>query len=318
MPFNIGDKVKFNQRFVSGIPEGENNLFTIKCIQRLYNGEYRYYLHDNGDGKYIGTRCPCGKHNYCTADSEIELVESAESIESTGSNKNMELKTYIKKIKVGDKLLINYSGRNVEGVVGRIDYERERFDFCSNDENFDGGGGEIIAGYRNSYIFSFENRDIASVSIIEEKKHKQTRKAYVELKKEAGKIYISFKIPEEIENFFKSVSEEKVKKSSAWFKGEEGVDYYAQPEELETKLTSIDSYVFSDFGSGLIRDGKINVAILRCVGSSKGVKINSDGFSAVSNAELQDYVKRIGMYIKKLWESNISSTTIKSTITFEL
>jgi hypothetical protein len=331
MPFNIGDKVKIKDNYVdkNGLyPDGEENIFTIKCFHRLGINEYRYFLHDNGDGKKSGSVCNCGKHNWVVYENILELVESVDSVKSVEStesievnnnnmNKKLSIEEYKKIIKIGDKIILDYRGiGEVDGEISNISYDKNRFDFCTDNSNFDGGGIKLPM-YKYSYPLEFSS-SIRSITLVKEKKHVQKRNAYVEIKKEGGKMCISFKIPSEIEDFFKSISEGKTKKSGAWFKGEEGVEYYAQPEELERKLTSIDGNVFSDFGSGLIRDGRINVAVLRCVGSSKGVKITSDGFSAVSNAELQDYIKKIGLYIKKLWESNISSTTIKSTITFEL
>lgn len=311
MSFNIGDKVKYIDTSIGNKPKKEDNLFTIKCK----NGE-SYYLHDNGDGNEYGNKCFCGKHNWVAYDGQLELVESIE-VNNNNMNKKLSIEEYKKIIKIGDKIILDWAGiGEVDGEISNISYDKNRFDFCTNNSNFDGGGIKLPM-YKYSYPLEFSS-SIRSITLVKEKKHVQKRNAYVEIKKEGGKMCISFKIPSEIEDFFKSISEGKTKKSGAWFKGDDGVEYYAQPEELERKLTSIDGNVFSDFGSGLIRDGRINVAVLRCVGSSKGVKITSDGFSAVSNAELQDYIKKIGLYIKKLWESNISSTTIKSTITFEL
>ena len=231
--------------------------------------------------------------------------------------KSMKLIEYKKIAKLRDKIRIIRNGRTIEGICGGLGgkIHSQYFYFWQNEK--DGNSNRDPQGeYKYSFAYSWE--DNFEVELLTDKTFTKKRKAYIEITKETGKIYISLKIPTEIEDFFKNISEVKSRTSETWFQKDKGVEYYSQPKELEKKLTEIDEYVFSDFGSGLMRDNLINVAILRTIGCSKGVKIHSDGFSSLTNADLQDYVRRLGLYIKRLWESNISSTKIKSVITFEI
>lgn len=226
--------------------------------------------------------------------------------------KKMNIKNYKEIAKIGDKIKIEISGVIAEGIIKKINSNSIEF---LNNEFSSGLRGE--KGYKYNYPISFDTN--FEIEVLTDKKFTKTKKAYVEITKEIGCIYLSIKIPSEVEDLFKSMSKNNIKKSNAWFdKDNIGIDYYAQPEELERKLVEIEKEVYSDFGSGLMRDNYINVAVLRCVGASNGVKIHSEGFDSLSNADLQDYVRRIGLYIKKLWETNITTTKIKSIISFEL
>ncbi len=229
--------------------------------------------------------------------------------------KFMKLSEYKKVAKVGERIIVKLISFEAEGEVG--DINPSGFYFLNNDPRIS-GGHKIPKGspYQYSYFFDFNDTSV-TVKIMENKTTKK-RKAYIEITKETGNIFINLKIPLEIEEFFKSVSGGETQESNAWYSKGKGVIFYKQTKEIEKKLTDIEDYVFSDYGSGLMRDNFINVSILRSVGASKGIKINSKAFSSFTNADLQEYVRRLGLYIKKLWESNISSTKIKSVITFEI
>jgi hypothetical protein len=275
------------------------------------------------DGEIAGTIDKCnyiaqeyhihwdnGRDNNSYVESDLELI-------TEHSSKKMKLSEYKKIIKVGDKLKINWKGKISEIEVAKIELTHNQFYALSNETRFD-GGWHLEEGTNYKYSFCSNFSDSIEVELISDKVFTKKRKAYVEITKEVGKIYISLKIPSEIEEFFKGNAGGETQVSEAWFSKGGGVPFYKQPKELDKKLVELDSYIFSDYGSGLIKGDKINVAVLRSVGVSKGIKIHSEGFSGFTNAELQDYVKRLGMYIKTLWESNVSTTKIKSVITFEL
>lgn len=298
--FKIGDKVRAT---IKG-----GNGYAITC-----DGWEGVIKSVEGENIWVfGKDCPT-KDGFEVNSKYFELIQD----DVKPSWKKMNLKDYKKIAKVGDKLIITYSDINpnvVEGINGEM--INNRFAFWQN--YWEGSYiSNLPKDYKYSHVINFQENNV-SVELLTDKIFTKKRKAYVEITKEVGKVYISLKIPQEIEDFFKDTSEGKTQTSEAWFKKGVGIEFYKQPKELEQKLTEIDSYVYSDFGSGLMKNGKINVSILRSVGISKGIKIHSNGFSGLTNADLQSYVKRLGLYIKALWESNISTTKIKSVITFEL
>ncbi len=153
----------------------------------------------------------------------------------------------------------------------------------------------------------------------EDKRPKVKKKIYITLEKDAMGISISLKIPEEIEEYYKSLSKGELQLSKGWFlKKGSGAPFYKLNEDALRNEKRIDSDTFSDFGNGLLRNDDINTAILRTVGASEGIKITSEHFSSVNNIDLEYYVKRLGSFTKRLWETSISKKVIKSVITFEI
>lgn len=151
------------------------------------------------------------------------------------------------------------------------------------------------------------------------KKAKDKRKMFITLENDVEGVVIHIKVPDEIEHYYKSISHDEKQQSINWVDAQtgKGVSFYKLRLELNEAERKIERDVFSDFGNGILRNDAINTAILRVVGISKGIKIKGKGFN-VNNVELEYYVKRLGLFVKKLWETSISKRTIKSVITFEL
>jgi hypothetical protein len=239
-------------------------------------------------------------------------------VSSKTTSKKMKLSEYKKIAKIRDRITVMVDQKPISGLCGCKNgkLDNDYFYFWQNE--LDGNHNTDPKGeYRYSYPFMWNDNNEVEVEGSGKLQTKK-RKAYIEITRETGEIFISLKIPSEIEEFFKTTSNGDVQQSEAWFQKDKGVMFYKQPAELEKKLLEIDDYVFSSYGFGLMKNGKINVAILRSVGVSKGIKIHSKGFESFSNADLQDYVRKLGLYIKILWESNVSTTRIKSVITFEI
>jgi hypothetical protein len=149
---------------------------------------------------------------------------------------------------------------------------------------------------------------------------------HIELERDNGNIAIKIKAPKELEDFFKKVSEDKTAKSIYWKNGVgEGQDFYEVSEEYKETMEKClvnESYI-DNYGNGLLGGDryarKINIAPLRTKGLSEGyVVLKSDKFENISNLELEDYIRSLGRITKKLWETLINKTNIKSKITFEL
>jgi len=155
------------------------------------------------------------------------------------------------------------------------------------------------------------------------------KKIYINLEREAGNICIKIKAPKELEDFYKKVSNSEVQQSTYW-KDENGVGqkFYKLSAEyrdlIEKALGSRQSGNYIDeYGNGLVMvqsyNNKYNIAPIRTVGISSGyVCLKSERFEQISNLELEDYIRELGQAVKKIWETLINKTKIKSVITFEL
>jgi hypothetical protein len=239
----------------------------------------------------------------------------------------MNIQEYKKIAQIGDIIETNADGDNVR-------YERD-----DNDNETD---NEIWEKYEitkiTDYYFLCKNDDyadwrinwdneLATINLItsaikepDKTSTKKTKKrqSYIELENHNGTTIISIKLPKELEEYFKNTSENKTKTSKNWkLENNEPALFYLLSDKLDQTERSIDKQTFSDYGDGLIKGDKINTAILRTIGTNKGVKIKGN-FGASNNIDLEYYVKRLAMFIKVLWETSISKKKVKSTITFEL
>lgn len=309
---------------VESIETNKTNMLKKGDRVKLISDHYGDYANNpvwgGSQGKIMGIYMGTGSVDWDNGRSnnyDDKYLEKLEKVEEVKINKkNMTFKQYKKIAKIGDKIILDYENKHAEGLVG--DMGITYITFWSNEAKLNGG---IKPPASSGYDYGWKIPDHATlqINLVEEKKFTKKRKAYVEITKESGKVFVNLKIPEEVEQLFIDTSAGETQQSNAWFdKNQKGIIFYKQPKELENKLCEIDEYVYSDFGSGLMKDNYINVSILRTVGVSKGIKLYSKGFSSLTNADLQNYVKKLGVYIKKLWESNISSTKIKSVITFEI
>lgn len=220
------------------------------------------------------------------------------------------LKKYKKIIKEGDMIKTNCHG----GLEGKVREVRGR-SFIIQD------------GAKGNYELFFEDSDashyieIANGLVIKKEKTvvaKEKRKIFITLEKTRTGIAISLKIPEEIEKYYKEVTKGELQQSKSWINAKgEGAQFYMLNDLLKESERKIDNEIFTDYGDGLIDGERINTAILRTVGASKGIKITSENFNRLNNIDLEFYIKRLGEFVKKLWETSISEKTIKSVITFE-
>ena len=263
---------------------------------------------------------------------DLILITADEII--TPAEKIMNGLEYIKIAKVGDVVRVKTTettvseleGGVIEGHVGEI--EGKMFYLWQN--KISGSQGEkrpTSKGYNYSWGVVFNAS--TKIEVITPADTPATeparltpaikRKVFITIEKQVGKVIVSLKVPDEIEDFFRKASKGVNKTSTNWKTADdEDVKFYNQPSELERQLTALDDYCFSDYGSGLINGSRINVAILRTVGASKKIDITCETFASISNAELENYVRRLGLYIKKLWETAIATTKIKSVITYEI
>lgn len=225
----------------------------------------------------------------------------------------MTLRQYQVTIKKGDKIKLTLSpSKFIIGIVEGLNNRRSSF-FILDD-----------SGYRHEVAFNNDSSIFIEIlGGLEVKKQtkrvKAVRDLYITLEKTKQGIAINLKVPQEVEDYYSNISKNEKEKSESWFSlKKEGAEFYLLTDKLKQMERDIDNDTFTNFGDGLLEGERINTAILRTVGASKGVKITSENFSKVNNIELEFYSKRLGEFVKKLWEAYIAETTIKAHITFEI
>lgn len=147
----------------------------------------------------------------------------------------------------------------------------------------------------------------------------RTKKLEIKLNRIKEKIVVYIKVPAEVEDFFRNLSENKTQTSQYWKNKEgNGQEFYLLTSSYADVI--LDKYLyFSDYGDGLLKDNtKANIAILRTVKASEGVWLTSDRFQAISNLDFEFYIRRLGELTKELWEKYISKKQLKAIITFEI
>ena len=148
---------------------------------------------------------------------------------------------------------------------------------------------------------------------------KKKEKILLNIERKKGKLTLYVKIPKRLEDYFEKASNSITKQSSMW-KNKEGegcMFYELSPEyiQLEQKLSFA---VFNDYGDGLMRHEKINLAPLRTVGASKGIYLFADSFQAIDNVNFEYYIRQLGMCTKGIWEQMIRDKSVKAIISFEV
>lgn len=149
------------------------------------------------------------------------------------------------------------------------------------------------------------------------------KQVIIELDRQADRVSIKLKIPKEIEDYFKSISEADTAKSTKWFYDSElqnGAEFYKNADvykEITDKLSNLGLYVYNDFGDGLVRNKQINIATLRVKGVSEGITLYSDNFTD-TGIDFEFYIRELAVAIKAIWREYISKKTIKAVITYDI
>ncbi len=134
-----------------------------------------------------------------------------------------------------------------------------------------------------------------------------------------GNLAFIITVPKEVEEFYKNASGGATQQSQNWKDANGvGVNFYLIPDTTRKMEKKVNSYNFSDFGNGLLNGDSINTGLLRCVGASKGITVTGEGFGFVTNVEMEFYAKRLGEFVKGLWQIAISPQELKAVITFEI
>jgi len=241
-----------------------------------------------------------------------------------------DLKDYKKVIALGDVIRTNADGdqiidsddhdRAVEGTVVKIEMEANRFYINRAGQQGDKYEVNFNNEYDNDAIF-IDILKKAELGKPEMGVAKKKRKMWIKLDRENGNVVLNLRVPQEIEDYYKTISGGEIQVSSKWsFSDGAPVKFYKLSEEAIKLERRVDNQTFSDYGNGLVDSDYINTAMLRTVGvsSKKGVKIMSKHFNNTSNTDLKYFLDRFGLFVKLLWENSISRKKIQALITYEI
>ena len=144
-------------------------------------------------------------------------------------------------------------------------------------------------------------------------------KILLNIERKKGKLTLYVKIPKRLEDYFSGASANETQQSTTW-QDKEGVGcvFYILSDAHRELETSLSYATFNDFGDGLIRQNRINLAPLRTVGASKGVYLFASNFQAIDNVNFEHYIKQLGLCTKMIWETMIRDKKVKAIISFEV
>ncbi len=180
-------------------------------------------------------------------------------------------------------------------------------------------------------------KDLASLDAkvtetLAHKTPKQTKTIVeIDVKKEGSSIVLLLKADAELEKFWKNIATQKygtdnVQQSTKWF-GADGVGlmFYKTDAETEAKIiqtlngalaTHANSHrVNTNFGSGLMKDGMVNVGLLRAVGLTEGVSLQTHDL--LGYEEIKLYAEVLGVVMKELYQNYLKELQFKASIKFE-
>ena len=139
----------------------------------------------------------------------------------------------------------------------------------------------------------------------------------VGLEKDGLNLTIRLKVAEEIENYFRDVAHGQTETSDKWLDTNgSGLRFYAKNETMSRKVGS--QQVMDNFGNGLFdyETDRINVALIRTVGASKGIVIKANGL--LSYAEMEQYVRELAIWVKGFYENQLRPSQISAKISLDV
>lgn len=152
-----------------------------------------------------------------------------------------------------------------------------------------------------------------------EKKKKEYRTMSVQIEKSQGNIQIAIHLPQEVEDYYKHLAKGKKKQSSVWYyANNQPANFYLLSDDVSKSEQEVDREVFSDYGGPLLKGSHINTAILRTIGGAEGITLKCGAFNVATNLDIDYYAKRLGVFLKNLWERSISTQKVSAKITYEI
>lgn len=148
------------------------------------------------------------------------------------------------------------------------------------------------------------------------------RKNYIaefDIEKTGLDIILKIKVNKELEKFFSDLENGQVNQSQRWTdSNQQGLFFFTKTEKTKQVLSSINNnfQCFDDFGSGLINEGRINIAIFRIKDLSAGTTFKVTELIAIE--ELKNTIAELGKIAKYIFVNYIAKTKITARISYEI
>lgn len=144
------------------------------------------------------------------------------------------------------------------------------------------------------------------------------------LQKNGMDVVLKLKVAPEIEDYFKRVASGEssrfedvthTEQSSKWLdESGTGLKFYIKSEKMGNKVPGID--VIDNFGNGLIDSGRINVALLRTVGASNEITIQTNDL--LSYEEMKSYIEDLANWTRAFYENVLRPAEIRVSVGFDV
>jgi hypothetical protein len=214
----------------------------------------------------------------------------------------------MKTFNIGDKVRI------IKDVDGIVDEDGKIVNFDSESYSVELSNG------RYWYVLKKLNalQLIGEVKKPVRKDIKMTKENTLSVKlerRENGKTYFAFEVPERITSLYKERSSE-VKQSESW----KGLQFYAIPELLgdETYKRKLNDFnLVDDFGDGFIRSHggrfSLNIAWIRTIGGTGEIEVKNE----IGHSDLNMLIKNMLEFLKTYFEDYLRAFVIKGQLTID-
>lgn len=143
--------------------------------------------------------------------------------------------------------------------------------------------------------------------------------AEFDIEKNGLDIVLKIKVKKELEKFFSDLENGAIAQSGRWLdNNKEGLYFYTKTDKTRQVLQAMNNNFncFDDFGSGLVSDRRLNIAIFRIKGLSEGVKFSVTDI--ISIEELKNAIAEMGKIAKWVFINYIAKTKITARISYEI
>lgn len=137
-------------------------------------------------------------------------------------------------------------------------------------------------------------------------------------------LVFKLKATEVIESYFKNRANGKTFTSSVWSKrNEDGTSepavFYALADNDEgIREFCADNQLSDNVGHSLTNGMKINIAFMRAVGISEGIRLQCKQGNMTNNFELEQFVKVFAEKVKEYYQQFIAVKEIKAVVGYEV
>lgn len=141
---------------------------------------------------------------------------------------------------------------------------------------------------------------------IEIKKVNVENKALLDLsiKREEGKVKLSIKVAEEIENLYKQTEQ---KESGKYQLNGAGLMFYAWNNDNRT-ADIMEDIALNDYGKAFVFENSFNFSVLRTVNISEGITVEITNL--VSEEALVEWCKKLKEFVVKLYKNYLKPCEI--------